>query len=100
MGNLDVISIHNTFLQVAAEEGLFGLSAFLIMIYSIWAILKNAKNASKNHSPYIMGLVNFFIVMSVNLFFGYIASQFRFFIALLFGLVLALLRNLPADEND
>lgn len=99
VGELEVVSVHNTFLQIAAEEGLFGLIAFVLMVGSIFAILLSRKRKLMNISPYLIGLTNFYIVMIVNFVFGYIASQFRFFIALLFGLILALVRISIMDKN-
>ena len=88
---LEVISVHNTFLQIAAEEGLFGLFAFILMILCNFILLFKSPIHRKEQYFYIIGLRNFFIVMLVNFILGYIASQFRFFIALLMGLTLSLL---------
>ncbi len=100
IGPLEVTSVHNTFLQIAAEEGLFGLVTFILMIISSWAILLHVPIYHKKHIQFYWGLKNFFIVMIVNFFLGYIASQFRFFIALLFGLIISTLGHYQYEEKS
>jgi O-antigen ligase len=80
---------HNTFLQVAAEEGMIGLICFTMIIVSTGFLLVKIKKFTGIGEMYQNGLHAFFIVMMFNLIFGYIASQFRFLIAIMIGLVLA-----------
>jgi O-antigen ligase len=86
--NLNLLQPHNTFLQVAAEEGLVGLICFSALVGSVWFLLWKEKRKTGISDRYMAGLTGFFIVMFFNLIFGYIASQFRFFLAIMIGLVL------------
>jgi O-antigen ligase len=96
---IDLLQPHNTFLQVAAEEGLVGLICFSALVGSVWLLLWKEKRKTGISDRYMVGLTGFFIVMFFNLIFGYIASQFRFFMAIMIGLVLGA-TNIPQDGNE
>lgn len=81
---------HNTFFQVAAEEGLVGLITFLLFLFSIYRLLKKIPHTIKLNQSYIHGLKLFAIVMLVNLILGFITSQFRFFTGIYLGLLLSM----------
>jgi len=92
--NIENISPHNVFLEVAAEEGIFGVTSFITILIMIYLILKREKKfpSNDNLSHYQNGLKLFFITLIIALAFGYIAGQFRFFFAIFCGLSIALLR--------
>lgn len=90
--NLETLGPHNTFLQVASEEGLIGLLFFSLIIYLIVRLLVKAFKSSAINNCYLMGLCGFFIVMLFNLAFGFISAQFRFFLAIMIGLAAATMR--------
>jgi O-antigen ligase len=87
--NLDTLGPHNAFLQVAAEEGLIGLSFFCLTLFLTWRLFRKAFKQGSAEKPYLLGLCGFFIVMFFNLAFGFISAQFRFFLAIMIGLASA-----------
>ncbi|MBN1999817.1 O-antigen ligase family protein [candidate division KSB1 bacterium] len=86
---IELLEPHNTFLQIAAEEGIFGLLFFCILIISSWYLLKKCRTVQHD---LLFGLTGFFIVMLFNFMFGYISGQFRFYLGILIGLILSLSR--------
>ncbi len=94
---IDLLQPHNTFLQIAAEEGLFGLFFFCLLIITSWVLMRKSK--SINLYLYY-GLMGFFIVMMFNFVFGYIAGQFRFYLGILIGLILALSRISNSRDRE
>ena len=95
---IDILQPHNTFLQVLAEEGLIGLFFFTFFIFLIFFLVKNLAEFSSIEKRYIYGLQLFFIGMFFNFVLGYVASQFRFFLMLMVGLLISATR-LYADKN-
>ena len=92
--NYSTLTPHNYFLQILAEQGLLGFLSFSILIIALIMMLfkTNRINPDQSMSKYILGLRLVFIVFFVNLMFGYIASQFRFYFAFLIGLSVATFR--------
>ena len=94
-----ILEPHNSFIQVLAEEGVLGFTFFFSFIMSIgYFLFKKTENLNIKHE-YILGLKLFFIVMLFNLMFGYIASQYRFLLALMTGIVLATTRIIQENQN-
>ena len=86
---------HNVFLQIAAEEGILGLSTFLVIIFILYyAVFKESKvfKISSNFAPYLEGLKYVAVSISAILFFGYISDYFRLIIILFMGLSISLFR--------
>lgn len=91
--NLSTLEPHNTFLQIAAEEGTLGLIAFLLILLAVYKSLFRGFKLRKVPDPifpYLLGLQLFALVMMLNLMLGYIASQFRFYFAILVGMSVAM----------
>jgi len=87
--NISIVPPHNTFIQIAAEEGLFGLIPFMLLIISMFLTLYKStriENVPQQYSSYIFGMRLFFWLMLIYLMFGYISSPFRFFFMLFIGL--------------
>ncbi|MDZ7391600.1 MAG: O-antigen ligase family protein [candidate division KSB1 bacterium] len=95
----DLLEPHNAFLQVLAEEGFIGFSFFLLSLGACWLLLRAASRGSGLSAPYRVGLEGFFLVMAIYLMFGFISAQFRFFLALGFGLAAATTKVLPGDSS-
>ncbi|MBD3353867.1 MAG: hypothetical protein GF364_20460 [Candidatus Lokiarchaeota archaeon] len=92
--NLDTIGPHNVFLQIAAEEGLFGLVSFSLLFIFIVKALKNTSHYSPIQNQYLIGLKNFFLVFLIILLFGFISTAFRFYLAIAMGLLLASFKDM------
>ena len=86
----EILEPHNAFLQVAAEEGTIGLLFFTLLFFFLGRFLFTVKWKNQDKNIYLYGLRGFFLVLISNLFYGYIASQFRFYLALFFGLVISI----------
>lgn len=97
-----ILTPHNYFVQLLAEQGLFGFVSFLFLFFAIFMVLFKPNKSMKNQVmfKYLFGLRLVFIVFLINLMFGYIASQFRFYFILLMGSSLAFLRLDDADESS
>lgn len=94
---------HNFFLELLAETGLAGLLTFLLLLFSIIRLTFSRFNPVLQKEflkPYLTGLRLALLVMIVNLLFGYIASQFRFFFAILLGLLMAGYRVMDREESN
>ena len=89
-GQVPTLTVHNFFLQVAAENGIIGLLAILSWLFVIYRILTTAQMRSQ--SPYFIGLRMLFVALIINLVFGYVAGTSRLQLGLYSGLVLATLR--------
>jgi hypothetical protein len=83
---------HNTFVQVAAEEGVFALVIFCALIYMGFFFLRRHRKNQPLSDVYICGLQNFILVLVIVLFFGFISYQNRINLAVLWGLSLAIFR--------
>jgi len=96
----ELIVPHNVFLQIAAEEGVFALFSFGVLLFIIYHIVFKVSKSinSKDLSSYLIGLKYITIVITINLFFGFISDQFRLVYSLYFGLSLSLLR-LKSNEK-
>ena len=81
---------HNFFLQLLAECGVVGFCSFLLVLISLVYILLKVK--SPLISNYIKGLQLVFFTFVITITIGYIAGHFRFFMALIFGLILTLMK--------
>lgn len=91
----ELLEPHNVFLQIAAEEGIFALFAFGLLLFIIYYIVFKESKVLPNSNglgPYLSGLKFLAIVLTVNLLFGFISDQFRLVYASYFGLSLSLLR--------
>ncbi len=89
--NPQTLTPHNFFLQVAAENGLIGLLAFLVLPFVLYKILFSSVMPSEE-TLYIQGLKFYFISLLIALLFGYIAGETRLTLGLYIGLVLSCLR--------
>ncbi len=87
---------HNAFLRVLAEEGALGFCFFALSLLATILLVRSSFRCSGVGLPYKRGLSAFLMVMGIYLLFGFIAAQFRFFLALGFGLAAATVRVLPA----
>ncbi|RKY88822.1 hypothetical protein DRQ15_09590, partial [candidate division KSB1 bacterium] len=98
---VETLSPHNFFLQVAAEEGLFGFIAFILILVVLYNIIFkiNPKNPSTSLEHYYEGFKLFFISLLIGLFLGFIAGQFRFFFSIFCGLSLSSLRLIPLHKQ-
>ncbi len=97
--NVETLGPHNTFLQVASEEGLVGLSFFILILIAVYLLLKNISTLKHFNKEYLLGLKLFALVMLVNIMFGYISSQFRFLSGLFLGLTMASFRYFEEYNN-
>jgi len=83
---------HNTFVQVAAEEGVFALIAFSSLIFiGFYLVYREQKQIIVNKA-YLCGIQNVYIILFVTMFFAYISFHLRINLAVIWGLALALLR--------
>ena len=90
---------HNTFVQIGAEEGIFALLFFSALIFLVFYLLRLFRHRRVIADFYLTGLQNFYIVLLITLFFGFIAFQNRLNLAILFGICLGLLRLAPAHKQ-
>ena len=90
--DFDTLGPHNTFLQVASEEGLIGLFAFISILIAVYLLIKNFSRLKHFNKEYLLGLKLFAIVMFINLMLGFISSQLRFLAGLFLGLTIASFR--------
>ena len=93
--NPQLVEPHNMFLQVAAEEGVFALLAFIAVLYVIYYIVFRVSRSythSNVFAPYLTGLKYLATIISVNLLFGYVSDHMRLVFCLFIGLSLSLLR--------
>ncbi len=98
----ELLEPHNVFLQIAAEEGVFALFSFGVLIFIIYYVVFNGSKSlttSIELLPYLTGLKYLAIVITVNLLFGFISDQFRLVYASYFGLSLSILRLKIKDEK-
>ncbi|MBD3377100.1 hypothetical protein GF406_18875 [candidate division KSB1 bacterium] len=101
--NLDTLGPHNTFLQVAAEEGIVGLITFTAVIWMVAKLLFTTRRYPVDRVAFVIGLQGLFIAMFFNLIFSFISAQYRLYLSLLFALTLALTRLVPQNpifENE
>lgn len=96
----EILEPHNAFLQVAAEEGLVGLFFFSLWVFLIGYYLFNKKTTCLFKVQYLNGLKGFYLVLLSNLLYGYIASQFRFYLALFIGLTISLGNTLRENPDE
>ena len=100
----ELLQPHNVFLQIAAEEGILGLSTFIVIIFILYyAVFKESKlfKVSPNFAPYLEGLKYVTVPISAILLFGFISDYFRLTIILFMGLSISLFRlsALPAQNE-
>ncbi len=95
----DLLEPHNAFLQVLAEEGLIGFSFFVLSLLACVLTLRAASRTSGLSAPYRAGLEGFLLVMGIYLLFGFVSAQFRFFLALGYGLSAATTKVLPSPAG-
>jgi len=98
--DFDTLGPHNTFLQVASEEGFIGLVTFLFILIAVYLLLKNISRLKCFNKECLLGLKLFALVMLVNIMFGYISSQFRFLSGLFLGLTMASFRYFKEYNNE
>ncbi len=97
---VSTLTPHNFFLQLLAEEGLFGFFAFITILISLLWIQKRAheRKLGRFKHKYLTALrfllLSYVLAISV----GYVAGHFRFIFALIIGLTLSFLR--VDHEND
>jgi len=82
---------HNFFLQIAAENGILGITSVIGLLLIMWNILSYSNKSIKKE--YLLSLKLFFISLVINLLFGYVAGEQRIVLGLYMGLVLACLRT-------
>jgi hypothetical protein len=95
----EILEPHNAFLQVAAEEGIIGLISFASWIIIMGVLLFSQKSSNPEKQKLLSGLKTFYLVLISNLAYGYIASQFRFYLALFWGLTSAALVVHRNEQN-
>jgi O-antigen ligase len=92
----DVLEPHNGFLQVLAEEGMLGFCFFSLALLVQFLLVRVSLRSSGVSLPYKLGLAGFMVAMVTYLLFGFISAQFRFFLALGYGLAAATARVMPS----
>ncbi|MBN2013010.1 O-antigen ligase family protein [candidate division KSB1 bacterium] len=87
---------HNVLLQVAAEEGVFALLTFslmiIILIYKIFNHKFSLSGAGEKFDPYLNGLKFLSVPVMAYILFGFISDSFRFVLIMFIGLTLSLFR--------
>ncbi|HNW59348.1 MAG TPA: O-antigen ligase family protein [bacterium] len=95
---LETMTPHNFFLEILSELGLFGFCALLLLLYSIYSALVFPR--SQSHPTvgtlYQEGLFLLYFTFLFAISLGFISGGYRFYMALLFGMALSLIR---AGEN-
>jgi len=86
---------HAFFLQLLAENGIFGFIAILMIFLILAKVLFDKKIYLMRHddSSYILGLRMLYIALMIHLIFGYVAGGGRLVLGLLMGLSLSLLKK-------
>jgi O-antigen ligase len=87
----EILSPHNFFLQILAENGLVGALSLMVWLGTSYRMLFRSHASS---SSWLLGLKMAFIIMLLIFFFGYMAGEMRLTFGLYLGLVLALQRVL------
>ncbi|MGQ9558980.1 MAG: O-antigen ligase family protein [Candidatus Oleimicrobiaceae bacterium] len=95
----NLLEPHNAFLRVLAEEGAIGFCFFSLSLVATILLVRSSFHSSGVSLLYKRGLSAFLLVMGIYLLFGFIAAQFRFFLALGYGLAAATVRVLPASAG-
>ncbi len=83
---------HNTFLQIAAEEGVFALLVFSALVLLGFYLLNKHSKRRIISTDYMCGLQNFYLILFFTLFVGFISFQNRINLSVIWGIALALLR--------
>lgn len=86
---------HAFFLQLLAENGIFGFIAIVMIFLILAKVLFNKKIYLMRHDDrsYILGLRMLYIALMIHLIFGYVAGGGRLVLGLLMGLSLSLLKK-------
>ena len=81
----------NGFLQVAVEQGLYGLICLFSLLYVVynWLIFATHK-ADDSHLYYSQSLYLFFIAINVYILFGFLSGEIRFLFGVTIGLIISL----------
>jgi O-antigen ligase len=97
---VSTLTPHNFFLQLLAEEGLYGFLAFIAVLVSLLWIQRRVheRKLEPSKQKYLIGLRFLFLSYILAISVGYVAGHFRFIFALLIGLILSFLR--VDHEND
>ena len=86
---------HAFFLQLLAENGIFGFIAMVMIFLILAKVLFEEKRYLKyrDGKEYILGLRMFYLSFMIHLIFGYVAGSNRLIFGLLMGLSLSLLKK-------
>ena len=86
---------HAFFLQLLAENGIFGFIAMVMIFLILAKVLFREKSYSRygNGKEYIMGLRMFYLSFMIHLMFGYVSGSSRLVLGLLMGISLSLLKK-------
>ena len=86
---------HTFFLQLLAENGIFGFIAMVMISLILAKVLFKEKRYLKyqDGKEYILGLRMFYLSFMIHLIFGYVAGSNRLIFGLLMGLSLSLLKK-------
>jgi len=86
---------HAFFLQLLAENGIFGFIAMIMIFLILAKVLFKEKRYLKdrNSKEYILGLRMFYLSFMIHLIFGFVAGSNRLILGLLMGLSLSLLKK-------
>jgi len=86
---------HNFFLQIFAENGIFGFIAMAMIFLILAKVLFEEKRYLKyqDGKEYILGLRMFYLSFMIHLIFGFVAGSNRLIFGLLMGLSLSLLKK-------
>lgn len=86
---------HAFFLQLLAENGIFGFIAIVMIFLILAKVLFKEKRYLKyqDGKEYILGLRMFYLSFMIHIIFGYVAGSNRLIFGLLMGLSLSLLKK-------
>ncbi len=86
---------HAFFLQILAENGIFGFIAIVMIFLILAKVLFNKKIYLMRHDDrsYILGLRMLYVALMIHIIFGYVAGGGRLVLGLLMGLSLSLLKK-------
>ena len=86
---------HAFFLQLLAENGIFGFIAMAMIFLMLAKVLFEKKRYLKyrDGKEYILGLRMFYLSFMIHLIFGFVAGSNRLIFGLLMGLSLSLLKK-------
>ena len=92
---------HSFFLQLLAENGIFGFIAMVMIFLILAKVLFEEKRYLKyrDGKEYVLGLRMFYLSFMIHLIFGFVAGSNRLIFGLLMGLSLALLKKNHSTDS-